>query len=87
MKIPEYEPVGGSPYPRALRRDDSVVLTCAYCGCRLTPRQSLADGGGAGPDAAWRHYRGSPDHAARGCRVACRDMPHRIGPPESPAGE
>jgi hypothetical protein len=86
MKLHEFEPVGETPYPRALHRDESFVLTCAACGCRLTPRESLADGGLLGPDAAWRHFWGLPGRDARGCRVECIDMPHRITPLEAAAG-
>jgi hypothetical protein len=49
----------------------------------LTARESLADGGMIGPDAAWRHFWGRPDHDARGCRVACLDLAHRITPLEA----
>jgi hypothetical protein len=38
-----------------------------------------------GPDAAWRHFWGLPGHDARGCRVACIDLPHRITPLEASA--
>jgi hypothetical protein len=86
MKLYEFEPVGETPYPRALHRDESFVLTCAACGCRLTPRESLADGGLLGPDAAWRHFWGLPGRDARGCRLDCIDMPHRITPLEAAAG-
>jgi hypothetical protein len=86
MKLHEFEPVGETPYPRALHRDESFVLTCAACGCRLTPRESLADGGLLGPDAAWRHFWGLPGRDARGCRVECIDMPHRVTPLEAAAG-
>ena len=86
MKLHEFEPVGESPYPRATRREDSFVLTCAACGCRLTARESLDDGASMGPDAAWRHFWGMPGYDARGCRVACIDLPHRITPLESAAG-
>jgi hypothetical protein len=82
----EFEPVGEVAAPRALRREDSFVLTCAACGCRLTARESLSDGGAIGPDAAWRHFWGMPDHDARGCRVACLDQPHRITPVQAPEG-
>jgi hypothetical protein len=78
MKLHEHEPVEEESRPRAIRREGSVVLTCAACGCRLTPRESLADGGGHGPDAAWRHFWGAPGRDARGCRLACIDLPHRI---------
>jgi hypothetical protein len=83
MKLHEYEPVGNQAPPRAIRREDSVVLTCAACGCRLTARESFGDGGEYGPDAAWRHFRGLPGHDGRGCRVACVDLPHRISPAEA----
>ena len=86
MKLHEFEPVGELPYPRSQRREDSFVLTCATCGCRLTPRESLADGGLLGPDAAWRHFWGMPGHDARGCRLDCIDLPHRTTPMESAAG-
>lgn len=78
MKLYEFEPVRESPRPRATRREDSFVLTCVACGCRLTARESLGDGGSMGPDAAWRHFAGMSGHDARGCRVACVDLPHRI---------
>ena len=64
--------------PVAIHREDSLILTCALCGCRLSARESLADGGEYGPDAAWRHFPGDPGRDARGCRVDCIDLPHRI---------
>jgi hypothetical protein len=82
MKLHEFEPVGGSPAPRAMRREDSFVLTCSRCGCRLVARESLADGGRYGPDAAWRHFDGLPGRDARGCRVDCIDAVHRTVPAE-----
>jgi hypothetical protein len=87
MTMQEFEPVGEWAVPRALRLDESFVLTCAACGCRLTARESLRDGGRIGPDAAWRHFWGMPGHDARGCRVACIDQPHRITPLEASAGQ
>jgi hypothetical protein len=78
MTPQEFEPVEQSSRPRAMHREDSFVLTCSACGCRLTARESLADGGRLGPDAAWRHFWGMPGHDARGCLVACIDLPHRI---------
>jgi hypothetical protein len=83
MKLHEYEPAGEGAAPRALHREDSLVLTCAACGCRLTARESLSDGGEYGPDAAWRHFWGQPGRDGRGCRVDCVDLPHRILPLES----
>jgi hypothetical protein len=74
----KYERTEEEIQPLAHHRKGSAVLTCAVCGCRLTARQSLADGGEQGPDAAWRHYWGLPGRDARGCRVACVDLPHRI---------
>jgi hypothetical protein len=78
VKLHEFEPTEEA-CPQAYRREDSSVLTCSACGCRLTARESRAAGGGYGPDAAWRHFEGSSwDHDARGCRVDCADLPHRI---------
>lgn len=78
-KLHEFEPHGTHVgYARAIHREDSSVLTCAVCGCRLTPRTSLADGGEQGLDSAWRHFAGMSGKDARGCRVACMDEPHRM---------
>jgi len=78
MKLHEYEPIGEQSRPRAVHREDSAVLTCAACGCRLAARESLDDSGAYGPDAAWRHYPGITwDVDARGCRMECVDRPHR----------
>jgi hypothetical protein len=85
MKLHEYEPVDEDSPPRAMHREGSAVLTCAACGCRLIARESLPDGGGHGPDAAWRHFWGLPGRDGRGCRVACIDLPHRLTPAEQPA--
>ena len=79
MKLHEYEPFGDRPsHPQALWREDSEVLTCGTCGCRLTARTSLADGAAQGPDSAWRHFPGMPGRDARGCDVDCVDAPHRL---------
>ena len=86
MNLHEYEPIGEDSRPRAMHREGSFVLTCAACGCRLLARESLADGGLHGPDAAWRHYHGNTANTdARGCRVGCVDAPHRITPQEAVA--
>jgi len=82
MRQYEFEPVGEIGSPRAMRREDSAVLTCAACGCRLTARESLHDSGAYGPDAAWRHFPGTGDRDARGCRLDCMDLPHRTVPLE-----
>ncbi len=74
LELPFQERPAGIP-ALAVRHTDGTVLTCAACGCRLTPR----DGARAdGPDAAWRHFPGSPGHDARGCQVDCVDEPHRM---------
>ncbi len=79
MKLHDYEPHGDRPgHPAAFRRQDSEVLTCSTCGCRLTARTSIADGAGQGPDAAWRHFPGMAGRDARGCCVDCMDLPHRL---------
>ncbi len=83
MRLHEHEPLEEDPAPRALHREGSLVLTCAVCGCRLTARESLRDGGEYGPDAAWRHFWGLPGCDGRGCRVACVDLPHQILPVEA----
>ncbi len=77
MKLHEFEPLGELPYPRAQRRDDSLVLTCAACGCRLVARPRGATRAAPG-DAAWRHYVGPPGRDARGCTVDCVDKAHRM---------
>ena len=65
--------------PAARHREGSEVLTCEACGCRLTARESRADGGGIGPDAAWRHFEGNSwDRDGRGHVVPCMDLPHRV---------
>jgi hypothetical protein len=85
MGFYEYQPVGETIKPRAVRPEGASVLTCAACGCRLTARESLDDGAAYGPDAAWRHFWGEGDRDARGCRVECVDKPHRTTPLEAPA--
>jgi hypothetical protein len=87
MELHETEPATRlEGRPTAHHRAGSAVLTCATCGCRLTARESRADGGGYGPDAAWRHFEGNSwDSDARGHRVACADLPHRIRPIRKPS--
>lgn len=67
---------------RAVSREEGAALTCSACGCRLTARESLADSGRYGPDAAWRHFPGTGARDARGCRVDCMDSVHRTQPPD-----
>jgi hypothetical protein len=46
----------------------TAPVTCAACGCRLTP--DPADAG------AWRHFHPFGGRDARGCAVACVDQTH-----------
>ncbi len=79
MKLHDYEPVGDREMrAHAIRLEGSEVLTCTVCGCRLTARTSVSDGGTQGPDSAWRHFAGLGGRDARGCRVECMDEPHRL---------
>jgi hypothetical protein len=58
-----------------LTRGADGPVTCAVCGCRLTQD-------GAGQDRGWVHFHPFAGHDARGCRVACVDLPHdRNGAP------
>ncbi len=43
-------------------------VTCALCGCRLTSAAAEAD--------VWTHFSPLGGRDARGCRVACVDLPH-----------
>lgn len=43
-------------------------VTCTLCGCRLTNPASDAD--------VWTHFSPLGGRDARGCRVACVDLPH-----------
>jgi hypothetical protein len=43
-------------------------VTCAACGCRL---QESGSG-----EAAWYHFTPLGGRDARGCRVACVELPH-----------
>jgi hypothetical protein len=45
-------------------------VTCAVCGCRLTPADGLEG-------TAWRHFEGQPGQDARGCRPSCVADLHR----------
>ena len=79
----EFERTGEEgPAASAVSREEGAVLTCSACGCRLTARESLVEGGGYGPDAAWRHFPGIGERDARGCLVDCMDRPHRTRPRE-----
>ncbi len=43
-------------------------VTCASCGCRLTPAEDGRQG--------WLHFAPMNGRDARGCRVACADHVH-----------
>ncbi len=63
----------------ALDRGIVGPVTCAACGCRLTPDPER-------PDHAWRHFHPFGGRDARGCRVECVDAPHdRNGEPIRPS--
>jgi hypothetical protein len=53
--------------PTAVRDGHGAPVTCAACGCRLTP-------GGE----AWFHFNPLGGRDARGCRVTCADAAHDI---------
>ena len=64
------------PQPAWPRLGTSVVggpVTCALCGCRLT--SDTADATVAAP-VVWTHFSPLGGRDARGCRVACVDLPH-----------
>lgn len=52
-------------YTSAVRDGQGAPVTCAACGCRLTP---------AGE--AFVHFNPIGGRDARGCRIACADAPH-----------
>jgi hypothetical protein len=62
------QPTDGRPsYPfRATSRPG--VVTCARCGCRLTPDPDRTD--------VWYHFSPLGGRDARGCRVACAEDAH-----------
>jgi hypothetical protein len=60
-------------WPRLGASKAGGPVTCATCGCRLTTDASaLTD-----QDAiVWTHFSPLGGRDARGCRVACVDLPH-----------
>lgn len=58
------------PYGHPLETRASGPVTCAVCGCRLTPAAGLEG-------TAWRHFQLRPGQDARGDRPACLDELHR----------
>jgi len=44
-------------------------VTCAVCGCRLTLSGDSAE-------ESWYHFSPMAGRDARGCRVACSELPH-----------
>lgn len=56
-------------------RLESGTVVCDACGCRLTTRETS----GASPDRTWFHFtNGHAGRDARGCTVACVEMPHHL---------
>ena len=51
--------------PVAVRDGHGAPVTCAACGCRLTPSGE-----------AWFHFNPLAGRDARGCRVSCADAAH-----------
>ena len=51
--------------PVAVRDGHGAPVTCAACGCRLTPSGE-----------AWFHFNPLGGRDARGCRVSCADAAH-----------
>jgi hypothetical protein len=56
-------------WPRGMAAVAGGPVTCVLCGCRLT------SDGPAGP-GAWNHFSPLGGRDARGCRVACVELPH-----------
>ncbi len=60
------------PQPTWPRVGSSIAggpVTCAVCGCRLTTDDPSDPSG-------WTHFSPLGGRDARGCRVACVDLPH-----------
>jgi len=60
------------PQPEWPRGQGALVggpITCFACGCRLTTDETSAPG-------VWTHFAPLGGRDARGCRVACVDLPH-----------
>ena len=51
----------------AVRDGHGAPVTCAACGCRLTPEGD-----------AWFHFNPLGGRDARGCRVGCADAAHDV---------
>jgi len=65
-----------SPAPRQAAnasRLASGTVVCDACGCRLTTNGTGGDG-----DRGWWHFAGHAGRDARGCTVACVEMPHSL---------
>ena len=64
------------PQPAWPRLGASIAggpVTCALCGCRLTTEVTDPAELGA---TTWTHFSPLGGRDARGCRVACVDLPH-----------
>jgi hypothetical protein len=57
----------GSPYP-GVRDGRPAPVTCARCGCRLTPDPSAP--------GHWLHFTATGSRDARGCTVDCVGLAH-----------
>ncbi len=51
----------------------SGTVVCDACGCRLTANDTSDSA-----DRGWRHFAGNAGRDARGCTVACAEMPHSL---------
>jgi hypothetical protein len=56
-------------WPRGQGAVAGGPITCFTCGCRLTNDD-------ASSPAVWTHFAPLGGRDARGCRVACVDLPH-----------
>ena len=56
-------------WPRTVTKVAGGPVTCVACGCRLTSDGELVTG-------VWHHFSPLGGRDARGCRVACVELPH-----------
>jgi len=56
-------------WPRTVTQVAGGPVTCVVCGCRLTTDDQTAPG-------VWHHFSPLGGRDARGCRVACVELPH-----------
>ena len=68
-RAPMIQPNDPQPaWPRLGATVAGGPVTCSLCGCRLTMLDS--------PTESWTHFSPLGGRDARGCRVACVDLPH-----------